>query len=296
MRVFAFLFLLHSAVFAATIERLQDRQDIIDRLTYLELHSDICNDIMPRLVYISGIEYYNLKNELQTDGSVIAFDTVAESLLKSLRELKEKRFQINKMSYDFGLEVKKNMLFFKKVYQLEKNVTGMYSCRNIAHGKSRSIHSYGMALDLNPTFNPYIGIDIEKMKIIDVIPKEGIMYLNMHAVRDNKPLVPGKIDKKIFGIFKKNGFDTWGGYWDFPIDSHHIQPSNETARLMAIMTPEDSTEFFKLHTYFVNAFGKTALSCLKSTDPEINPQEMYKNNPSVLFSLIRKVQKQRCQK
>jgi hypothetical protein len=75
----------------------------------------------------------------------------------------------------------------------------------------------GLAIDINPLYNPYIQYNKNKTVIL---PKEGIPYA------DRTLDCPYYIDEKdlCYQTFTKHGF-TWGGSWDNEPDYQHFQKS-----------------------------------------------------------------------
>ena len=88
-----------------------------------------------------------------------------------------------------------------------------FYARKVANTDRWSNHAYGLAIDINPLFNPYT-------KGTMCCPPEGKNYLNR--------VVPGTITKNslIYNLFKERGWE-WGGECfyerDGVIDRHHFQ-------------------------------------------------------------------------
>ena len=61
-----------------------------------------------------------------------------------------------------------------------------------------SIHSYGLAVDINPIQNPYIAFKEQEDNFIKILPNSGKEYVNRNNLR------PGMVES-IVEIFKKNG-------------------------------------------------------------------------------------------
>ena len=99
------------------------------------------------------------------------------------------------------------------------NNSSCFNFRPIAGTKTLSMHSYGLAIDINPVQNPFIVIKDRFQKVI-VHPKQATEFLNRHNQRS------GMVEP-IVGILKKYGFSQWGGVWNNPIDYHHFQVSRE---------------------------------------------------------------------
>lgn len=85
--------------------------------------------------------------------------------------------------------------------------TSAFNCRPITGGGGWSLHSYGVAIDINPRENPYVSGSL-------VLPPEGAAYLDRSAA------VPGLI--RAGDPVVARGF-AWGGYWSDPIDYQHFE-------------------------------------------------------------------------
>ena len=89
------------------------------------------------------------------------------------------------------------------------NNSSCFNFRKIDGSELLSMHSYGLAIDINPVQNPFIQKD-------KISPLDGKSFLNR---RDE---VAGLVEP-IIDIFYKYGFTVWGGRWTTPIDYHHFQ-------------------------------------------------------------------------
>jgi hypothetical protein len=117
------------------------------------------------------------------------------------------------------------------------NNSSAFCFRPVARTGQISVHSYGVAVDLNPQQNPYIVIKEDK-GIAEIHPAKGWEYLNRHIVR------PGMVES-IVPIWAEQGFLVWGGQWTTPIDYHHFQLHRGTAELLPLLTLDDGKKFIK---------------------------------------------------
>ena len=129
-----------------------------------------------------------------------------DATLSIFGELYQIRFPIHQMETieNFQGDDEKSM---------KANNSSCFNFRKIAGTDKLSIHSYGLAIDINPKQNPYVTNGI-------IYPEDGASYLNRETQR------PGMVEP-IVDIFKRNGFEIWGGEWKDPIDYHHFQVSKE---------------------------------------------------------------------
>jgi cell wall-associated NlpC family hydrolase len=157
------------------------------------------NDL--RLVKVS---YWGFDSQVH-QGSLIVHKKVAEEIVKIFSELFQNKFPIDKM----------NLIDFyhgdDDASVLDNN-TSAFNCRAMTDFPDRySVHSYGLAIDLNPLLNPYVN--------------DG--KVSSEKARSNLPrdAEPGKINPESFvvDIFAKYGW-SWGGNWKGPIkDYQHFE-------------------------------------------------------------------------
>lgn len=175
------------------------------------------------------VSYYDFDGKIHDDGEIVVMDTVAPEVENIFRELFAMQFPIDSVIAPYYFE--------KDYYDEELNNTSSFKCRQISNGDNMSIHSYGLAIDFNPIENPFVYPikDSEKLALFDerhdgkayaVWPAKGYMYMN--RTKEKKGMV-----EPIVKIMKKNGFDIWGGHWDFPLDWMHFQTSRDLAEKLA---------------------------------------------------------------
>jgi D-alanyl-D-alanine carboxypeptidase len=102
--------------------------------------------------------------------------------------------------------------------------TSAFNCRQITGGSGFSIHSWGMAIDINPVENPYIRGGV-------VLPPASESYLDRQDVRPGM-IVDGDI---VVEAFTTIGF-TWGGNWERLKDYQHFEIADPVQRLVTVMT------------------------------------------------------------
>lgn len=178
--------------------------------------------------------YYDFDGVEHTDGSIIVLDAAVENVTEIFRELYDIKFPIAK--------IKRIELYNgDDEKSLADNNSVCFQCRSITNKPGiYSLHSYGLAIDINPWQNPYLGYYDLQQGTIKVLPPIGINYINRTNLR------AGMVEH-VRNIFQKNGFPIWGGAWNDPIDWQHIQTSRTVAKLLAVMTPDDAKIMFKLY-------------------------------------------------
>lgn len=95
------------------------------------------------------------------------------------------------------------------------NNTSCFNARKVAKTDSWSKHAYGMAIDINPLYNPYVGENGT------ILPISGEIYA------DRDKVFKMKIDDSdyAYSVFTKAGF-TWGGSWEKVKDYQHFEFDN----------------------------------------------------------------------
>ena len=179
------------------------------------------------------VPYWSFNDETQW-GQLIVMDACAPYVVKIFEELHRMRFPIYSMKtideFDGSDEA-----------SMEANNSSAFNYRRIPGTDRISIHSYGLAIDVNTVQNPYFGHSYESddkaCTIVEIWPKQGVEYVNRSLQR--KGMV-----EPIVEVFYQAGFRDWGGTWK-AFDYHHFQLPRPLAYLMASMTAEHAEVFFK---------------------------------------------------
>lgn len=153
------------------------------------------------------IAHYDFKGNVG-QGQLVVLGLMAENYLNIFKELFRLQFPINKIK---TIEHYQGDDFAS----MEDNNSSCFNYRKITGTNTLSVHSYGLAIDINPLQNPMIDID-DNTKSIRVYPQEGVNFLNRRNQR------PGMLEP-VVSVFKDNRLDVWGGNWNNPIDYHHFQ-------------------------------------------------------------------------
>jgi hypothetical protein len=297
--IFFIVFLLQSntILLANQIKSLSQENLKKTRETYLGKTIPHCLDIEPKLMQIS-ISYYSMDNKVKQDGLIIVHKVVAKRVAKIFEELLATKFNIFGIDPFKGFIIKNNEIIVDDNY----NYSGSYACRNMVGKAVPSRHSLGLAIDINPLFNPFLQINAQTKAIENIVPKDGIFYLNRDTIRPNKPARFGIITKDIVKIFAQNGFTTWGGYWDFPLDYHHFELSANLSGLLVSMSDEDAEKLFEMHIDYFNKnndvsadkipAGRELITAILNhfnTDDITKAIDTYKKNPKQFMLDISKI-------
>jgi hypothetical protein len=141
-----------------------------------------------------NLSYYDFDGNHHNDGKMIILDSIAEKVVEVFKELYKQKFPIAKIKLinDYNGDDELSMA---------DNNSSAFMCREVTGGGRISLHSYGVAIDINPIQNPYISIDD---LVIKISPKEGVNYINRRNMRAG--MVEPMVD-----TLTNNGFSIWGG-------------------------------------------------------------------------------------
>ena len=142
------------------------------------------------------------------EGEMVCNVAIADTLIDIFRQLYENDYPIEKMrlidDYDGDDDA-----------SMSDNNTSCFNYRIVSDTDHLSNHAYGLAVDLNPLYNPYIR---QKDGQTVVEPPEGEAYADRAADFDYK------IDKDdlAYKLFTEAGFK-WGGAWKSVKDYQHFE-------------------------------------------------------------------------
>ena len=142
-------------------------------------------------------------------GEMVCAAAIADDLLAIFKELYQAGYPIERMRlidyYDGDDEA-----------SMRDNNTSCFNQRPITAGGMNSKHSYGLAVDINPKYNPYYKVKTSGKVII--LPEGSEDCLDRNAS------IPYKIIKGdlCYRLFKQHGF-RWGGEWASGKDYQHFE-------------------------------------------------------------------------
>ena len=152
------------------------------------------------------LSYRDAEGKTQ-QGEMVCYNGIAKDLVAIFRELWKADYRIERMQLidDFDGDDQRSM---------EANNTSCFNFRYISGTKTVSKHGTGMAVDVNPLYNPYV----TKGK---VEPASGKKWAYN---RDKRNDIPYKIDRNdlCYKLFRQHGF-RWGGDWRFYKDYQHFE-------------------------------------------------------------------------
>lgn len=197
-----------------------------NRVTYTEgFYYEAISDNLRR--YITGISYpaedaeitldelryvhiwhYNFDGD-PAEGELICNEAIAQDLVEIFYELYRNEYQLEQVhlidEYDGD-----------DISSMEANNTSCFNYRPIQDSTKLSKHALGLAVDINPLYNPYITYNTDGTE--DVSPVSGSAYA------DRSTPFSYKIDESdlCYKLFTQHGF-TWGGNWNSCKDYQHFQ-------------------------------------------------------------------------
>lgn len=178
-----------------------------------------------------NFKHYDFENNIK-DGSIVVLDVASESTVSIFHELFKKHFPIKKA---VPIEEYKG----SDDDSMFDNNTSCFNYRKIEGSSDYSIHSYGLAIDVNPVQNPFIIINTNTSEL-KLYPKNSWGYINRRLVKE------GMVED-IVSLFAKHQFKVWGGDWTEPIDYHHFQVPRKIAEKIANLDFSEGKKLFETY-------------------------------------------------
>lgn len=142
-------------------------------------------------------------------GELIVNKAISSDIISIMKELYQNKYPIEKMKLidEYNGD---------DVASMSDNNSSGFNYRVIANTSNLSNHAKGMAIDINPLYNPYITWDNKGN--MNVSPESSMPYVD----RDNDFV--GKIDENdlCYKLFILHGF-SWGGDWTKVKDYQHFE-------------------------------------------------------------------------
>ncbi len=213
-------FLFASAAFPVDSEKIiGTAEDKIDAEFYVSFISDALFQKMKGKSYrsdctvpLSDLRYVHVLHwnfdGKESEGEIICSSKIAEKLVRIFRKLYSSHYEIEKIRLidEYGADDEASM---------RDNNSSCFNFRFISHTKKISMHGAGLAVDINPLYNPYF----KKVGGKNVIePLTGAFYI------DRAQNFPHKIDEDDLccRLFLSEGFE-WGGNWSGVKDWQHFE-------------------------------------------------------------------------
>lgn len=145
------------------------------------------------------------------EGELVVNKAIADDVLAIFEELYRAKYPIEKVrlvdEYDADDEA-----------SMSDNNSSAFNFRTISHTTTISKHGLGMAIDINPLYNPYVKT---------VNGALSIEPANAAAYVDRSEAHPYRIDHDdlCYKLFTEHGF-TWGGDWVHSKDYQHFEKAS----------------------------------------------------------------------
>lgn len=199
------------------------------------------------------VKYYDFNNKVQ-NGEIICNKIIYNDLEEIFKELYNNKYQIEKIKLIDEYN-------YNDILSMEDDNTSCFNYRKILGTDKLSMHSYGLAIDINPLYNPYI------LEDNSILPSNGREYA------DRKKAFKHKIDENdlCYKLFIEHGF-IWGGNWEYP-DYQHFERRKNVNQDKYIYS-----ELLSKHLDIINLFTKKPFNFRKN----IVPIEIINENYSVI--------------
>lgn len=178
---------------------------LIERITGCSYHEN--DDISLDQLRFLHVLYYDFNSEIK-DGELICNKQIADDLLEIFSTLYDNAYQIDKIQ-------------LIDVYDADDDLscaddnTACFNYRVVAGSTTLSKHALGMAIDINPFYNPYVTYPDGKERIS---PAGSEVYADRS--NDNPHMI--RKGDLCYQLFIDHGF-TWGGEWKSLKDYQHFQ-------------------------------------------------------------------------
>ncbi len=183
--------------------------EIFDRISGKSYPADTdnCEVSLDELSYCHVL-FYGFDG-LTHEGELIVNTAVAADILDIFEELYKNNYPIERMvlidEYDANDEL-----------SMRDNNTSAFNYRVVSGSTTLSNHSYGLAIDINPLYNPYV---VNKSNgDIEVQPATAGDYIDRTNGNPHYILK----DDLCYRLFIDHGF-TWGGDWNTKKDYQHFE-------------------------------------------------------------------------
>ena len=150
------------------------------------------------------LQHYDLQGQ-----AMVCHRRIAAKLIVIFRTLFQHRYPIERIQLadDYDADDER---------QMRANNTSCFCYRTVARSKQLSKHAQGLAVDLNPLYNPYYKQRSEGTVLVQ--PANALPYCDRTAT------FPYKIDRRdlAYRLFTQHGF-RWGGAWHSCKDWQHFE-------------------------------------------------------------------------
>lgn len=180
-----------------------------ERITGISYPESGCTVPYEDLAYV-GLLYYDFNGQSQ-NGELICNKAIAQDMVEIFYELYRNEYQLERVRLidEYGGDDTASMA---------DNNTSCFNYRVVDGTTSLSKHAYGLAIDVNPYYNPYVVFNKTGNGDTYISPPGSEVYA------DRSQDFAYKIDENdlCYRLFTEHGF-TWGGNWNNTKDYQHFQ-------------------------------------------------------------------------
>lgn len=153
------------------------------------------------------IKYNDFNNEVQV-GEIVCNEKIAADLLDIFEKLYKNGYQLERVQLIDEYEADDDA-------SMAADNTSCFNYRVVEGSTKLSYHAYGLAIDVNPFYNPYVQM---RNGALHIDPPGSEPYAN------REENFPYKIDENdlAYKLFKQHGF-IWGGDWNNCKDYQHFE-------------------------------------------------------------------------
>ena len=154
------------------------------------------------------IKHYDLQGHVH-EGELVCNKRIAGDLIDIFKELYRQKYPIERMRLidDYDADDEKSM---------QANNTSCFCYRRVEGYNKLSNHSMGMAVDINPLYNPLYKRYSNGKELVQ--PSTAKKYCNRN-INFNYKIVKGDL---LYRLFINHGFE-WGGNWRSKKDYQHFE-------------------------------------------------------------------------
>ncbi|MCM1268824.1 MAG: M15 family metallopeptidase [Bacteroidales bacterium] len=180
-----------------------------ERITGISYPESGCTVPYEDLRYV-GLKYIDFDGQEQI-GELICNQAVAQDMVEIFYELYRNDYRLERVclidAYDGD-----------DTASMSDNNTSCFNYRVVDGTTNLSKHAYGLAIDVNPYYNPYVVFGRNSDGSDYISPPGSEIYA------DRSKSFPYKIDENdlCYRLFTEHGF-TWGGNWNSTKDYQHFQ-------------------------------------------------------------------------
>lgn len=184
-------------------------ETVKERITGISYPENGCTVPYEDLKYV-GLKYIDFDGQEQI-GELICNKAVAQDMVEIFYELYRNDYRLERVrlidEYDGD-----------DTASMADNNTSCFNYRVVDGTTNLSKHAYGLAIDVNPYYNPYVVFGRNNDGSDYISPPGSEVYA------DRSQSFPYKIDENdlCYRLFTEHGF-TWGGNWNSTKDYQHFQ-------------------------------------------------------------------------